>query len=164
MNTPAAQAIDLQALQEALAQLHDISQPAEPSWWPLAPGWWGLIALAVAVLLGCFLFRLWWRKTALKRAAAKHMHAVTEASQELDDHRFLQALAETLRRAAKQRYPETVGLADSAWAEHLNHTGKTNYFTTNAGAQLLQARFAKVVAVDREQQLAAVQAWLKVAL
>lgn len=155
--------VDPQQLQAALAQLHDISLPADPSIWPLATGWWLLLGAVFAVALALAAFLFWRKKTALKRAASAHLASLAE-SDSLDDQQFLQMLAETLRRAAKQRYPEMVGFTGDDWAAALNRTGATNYFTTNAGEQLLQARFGKVKGVNREQQLTAVQAWLEAAL
>ncbi|HET9483332.1 MAG TPA: DUF4381 domain-containing protein, partial [Xanthomonadales bacterium] len=50
-------------------QLRDIHLPAEPSWWPPAPGWWLLAILVIAALV--FLVRFAWRKRReLRRRAA----------------------------------------------------------------------------------------------
>lgn len=157
-----AAAIDPQALQAALAQLNDIALPAEPGFWPLAPGWWLLLLSIVLVVLGLLLFGYWRRKTALRRAALAHWQTLQNL--EGDDQAFLIALAQMLRRASLARYPESAGLTDAAWAEHLNHSGKTHFFSTSAGQQLLHARFAKHVSVDRERHLQAAHDWLKVAL
>lgn len=152
--------LDPQQLQQALAQLHDIAEPAAPSWWPLAPGWWGLL-VGLLLLLGLFfLCRYWWQKTALRRAALKHFTAVEAAATEVDDQRFLVALAELLRRASQQRYPDSAGLAGAAWAAHLNRVGETNFFTTQAGQQLLESRFSNSVSIEREPYLLAVKSWL----
>lgn len=160
-------AIDPQALQAALAQLNDIALPAEPGFWPLALGWWLLLLSIVLVTLGAVLFAYWRRKTALRRAALAHWQALKNLendAQAFDDQAFLVELAQMLRRASLVRYPASAGLTDEAWAEHLNHSGKTNFFSTTAGQQLLQARFAKHVSVDRERHLQAAHDWLKVAL
>lgn len=164
MTPSSGNAIDPQQLQQALAQLHDIAEPAAPGWWPLAPGWWALLAAVVSVLLLAWLARHWWRKTALRRAAAKHLAALREAANEHSDRDFLIALAELLRRASRQRYPQSVGLTGEAWAAHLNHAGETNFFTTQAGQQLLESRFSGSVDVDRDVHLSAVNAWLARAL
>lgn len=157
-----AAAIDPQALQAALAQMHDIALPAEPGFWPLAPGWWLLLLAAVVLLLAVLLFGFWHRKTALRRAALAHWQTLQNL--EGDDQAFLIATAQMLRRASLARYPASAGLTDEAWVEHLNSSGKTNFFSSTAGQQLLQARFAKHVTVDRERHLQAAHDWLKVAL
>lgn len=165
MSTPqptTAPGIDPQALQQALQQLHDIATPAPPGWWPLAPGWWLLLAAAVLAVVAVWLFARWRRKTALRRAALQHWQDLESFNG--GDQAFLIAAAQTLRRASRSRYPASAGLTGQAWAEHLNQTGRTNFFTTSAGQQLLQARFAKQVDIDRERYKQAVQQWLQVAL
>ncbi|MFP6817609.1 MAG: DUF4381 domain-containing protein [Pseudomonadales bacterium] len=54
---------------DLLQQLRDIHIPADPLWWPPAPGWW---LLAAATLLGCllavrFVFREYPRRRPIKR-------------------------------------------------------------------------------------------------
>lgn len=154
--------IDPQALQQALAELHDIQLPTEPGLWPLAPGWWVLLAVVAALIFSVFLFRYWWRRTALKRAAIAEWQTVADS--ELAGQALLTALAQLLKRAAISRDPHAAALTDQHWADYLNQQGQTNFFTTQAGQQLLAERFGKVVDVDAEQQLKAVHDWLKVAL
>lgn len=161
---PDSPAIDPQALQAALAQLHDISLPAAPSGWPLALGWWLLLSFLLAAVAVVFAGRWWWRKTALRRAAQQHLASVLASQHELSDPQFLQALAATLRRAAKAKNSKAASLVGQSWADYLNHTGQTDFFTSEAGMQLLQARFAPVVSANRRAQIAAVEHWLKVAL
>lgn len=154
--------IDPQALQQALAELHGIHLPPEPGIWPIAPGWWLLLCLAATLFLVVIIFRYWWRRTALKRAAMAEWQALSVT--ELDGQTLLTALARLLKRVAISRDSTAAALTDQRWAEYLNQQGQTNFFTTQAGQQLLTARFGKVVDVDTERQLQAVQAWLKVVL
>lgn len=42
-------------MQELLAQLRDIHEPAPIGWWPLAPGWWILAGALVALLFAAIL-------------------------------------------------------------------------------------------------------------
>lgn len=161
MNQPAAP-IDPQALQQALAQLHDIQLPAEPGWWPLAMGWWLTFAALGLALVAILLGRYWWRRTAVKRAALAEWRTIAEA--DVDEQQRLIALAQLLKRAAISQDAAAAGLTEQRWAAYLNQQGKTNYFTTQAGEQLLMARFSRQPNTDLSRQLAAVQQWLKVAL
>jgi hypothetical protein len=156
--------IDPQQLQQALAQLHDIAEPAAPGWWPLAPGWWALSACVVLAVLGLAGAYYWWRKTALRRAAAQHLRNLEQASATTDDLEFLSNLADLLRRASRQRYPQSVALTGQAWAEHLNQVGQTDFFTSEAGKKLLESRFSGAVSVAREPYITAVAMWLQKAL
>lgn len=161
-----ASQIDPQALQQALAELHDIQLPAEPGLWPLAPGWWLLMALMVTLILVSVAFLYWWRRSALKRAAMAEWQTLAEASRtgDLNDPALLKALARLLKRVALTRNPRAAALTDQRWADYLNQQGQTVFFTTKAGQQLLNERFSRVVEVDAERQLAAVHNWLKAVL
>lgn len=158
----AGNSIDPQALQQALAQLHDIQLPAEPGWWPLATGWWLVMATVVFAVAVALVGGYWWRRTAAKRAALAEWQRIVEAN--VSDQQRLVALAQLLKRAAMSRDAEVAALTDQRWADYLNQQGSTNYFTTQAGQQLLMARFAPVVKTDMQRQYQAVQQWLKAAL
>lgn len=166
MNPAASNApsIDPAALAEALAQLNDIQLPPGPSFWPLAPGYWALVIGFLIAVLASFLLRLWWRKTALRRAARGQLKQLKAEQQQLDDRAFLQALASLLRRAASALDSDSVALTGEPWVDYLNQRGKTNFFSTQAGQQLLEARFTKLPPLDRQRQLDAVEAWLGAAL
>lgn len=160
--TNSAPQIDPQKLQQALSQLHDIQLPAEPGFWPLATGWWLLIAGIIGVVVIAIAARYWWRRTALKRAAMAEWQEI--ASSNLEGQALLTALAQLLKRVAVNLDANAAALTDQRWAEYLNQQGKTNFFTTQAGQQLLMARFARVSQIDAEPQLKAVQQWLKAVL
>lgn len=59
-----------------LAQLEGLIDPAQTSWWPLAPGWWILAALLLITLalLGLWLLR-YTQRNAYKKAALKRLQA-----------------------------------------------------------------------------------------
>ena len=162
---PAAPAmIDPEQLQQALAQLHDISTPADPSWWPLAPGWWVLFGLVLAMLVAVVVFSWWWRKTALRRVARQELQQLEHNHNQLSDQAFLMQAAHLLRRLCLQQDDAVAGLTDAAWADYLNQRGQTNFFTTQAGEQLLQARFGRPEGVERQRYLDALAAWIAVAV
>lgn len=160
--TNAAPQIDPQKLQQALSQLHDIQLPPEPGFWPLATGWWLLIAGILSAVAIAIVARYWWRRTALKRAAMAEWQAL--ANSDLEGQALLTALAQLLKRVAVSLDANAAALTDQRWAEYLNQQGDTNFFATQAGQQLLMARFGRVNKVDAELQLNAVQQWLKAVL
>ncbi len=96
----------------SLDRLNDLALPPEVSWWPLAPGWYGVIAIGLALLIWAALHTLKkWRKNAYRR----------QALQELKNADDPAAVAEILRRTALVFTPrETIAsLSGSAWVDWL---------------------------------------------
>lgn len=99
--------------------LRDIHLPPSPSWWPLAPGWWGLVALLVLALLAA---AWWWRRR--RRQLALERRVLAEVDQALarwrDQPQALAAgLHQLLRRAAVRIDAHALQQQGEAWRQTL---------------------------------------------
>jgi len=103
-------------------QLRDIHLPPDPGWWPPAPGWW-LLALLLLVL-GVFALRLAWRALRVRRwrrrVLAELDRVVAAHAVQPDSARFVAALSQLLRRAARQLDPRAATLRGEAWLDFLD--------------------------------------------
>ena len=131
---------------DLLAQLRDIHLPAEPLWWPPAPGWW-LLGLALLVGLGYVIHRA--------RLAVRRYRPIREARRcyaelyagyqrgEIDSAGYLQQANELLKRL----YVHGVGddrarrANDEAWLAYLNARSGRDNFSEGPGRQLGNQRF-----------------------
>ncbi|WP_425400780.1 DUF4381 domain-containing protein [Aeoliella sp.] len=99
----------------SLDRLHDIVEPPPVSWWPLAPGWYGLLAIA-AVLVAWWGIRRWrqWRANAYRRAALGELKSAKTPAE----------ISELLRRTALAVAPrsEVASLTGERWPEWLAGT------------------------------------------
>ncbi len=103
--------------------LRDIHLPAEPGFWPLAPGWWILIALSLALTA----WGLWrWRAARARRARLQAILAVLQQAEDRyaqshDAHRLAQDLSDLLRRYVRHVRGDTTAtsLSGQAWADYL---------------------------------------------
>jgi hypothetical protein len=100
----------------ALEKLRDIHLPPPVSWWPIAPGWWGLLALfCAALLLAC------WQE-ARRRRGLRHLALaeLRELHQRLDTVADPAAVGVTLavllrRVALSARTSEVAAVTGDAW-------------------------------------------------
>lgn len=66
-----------------LSQLEGLIDPAQTSWWPLAPGWWILALLLVVVLIAVtFLLVKKSRQNAYKKEALNHLNNLKSQQQD----------------------------------------------------------------------------------
>lgn len=145
--------------------LRDIHLPADPSWWPPAPGWW-LLAVLVVVALVEVLRRLYrhvgerrWRD----RVAAELEPIVARHARERDDVRLAAELSLLLRRAARVLDPAAAALHGDAWLGFLDSRIGGDSFTRGPGSVLIDAPWRKSVELDAEALVALVRRWLAVA-
>jgi len=128
-------------LPKALDKLRDIYMPADPSWWPLAPGWW--IVIALLVLSGIYLGFKYYQRKQYQRWQQRVLGEIDKALTEHADNRSLQLarISEVLRRVALQRYPDdkVATLQGNKWLEFLDKTGGDGAFSTKAAGQLTDA-------------------------
>jgi len=92
--------------------------PAEPSWWPPAPGWWGL---ALLFLLAVTLLTRWvLRRRRERRRVALLIAEFDSAVAIADPAARLAEVSQLLRRAARLRDPNATQLHGEAWLHFLD--------------------------------------------
>lgn len=97
---------------ELLARLRDVHPPAEPSWWPPAPGWWIVALVAVALLvLAVRTLPGGWRRWKSRRRLMKALEASTSPAE----------VSQLLRIAALERFPQAqvAGVHGERWLAFL---------------------------------------------
>ncbi|MFC3195231.1 DUF4381 domain-containing protein [Marinicella sediminis] len=110
--------------QQTTLPLRDIRLPAEPGFWPLAPGWW--ILLALLALLMIWLGILWVRYSRRKRRwqAINQQLSTIEFNyrQHHDKQQLLQQLSVFLRRFVKHQLHDHQAVSSSGdrWINALN--------------------------------------------
>ncbi|WP_462320287.1 DUF4381 domain-containing protein [Halochromatium sp.] len=124
-------------------ELRDIHLPAEPGFWPPAPGWWLLFGLLLA--LAFWLGRLGWRRyqqLRRRRGIFGELDQLQNAG--LQGPALIAAVSALLKRVALSRYPRTevAALTGGAWLEFLDRTGGDGRFTGGAGKLLAQGAYA----------------------
>ncbi len=102
---------------DLLAQLRDIHLPADPEWWPPAPGWW-ILALIAGVVLVYGVWRLiarWQRFRPARQAQALYLDvyaAYTHGGMRTDQ--YLHRTNEVLKRFVIYGIGHTAAKPESA--------------------------------------------------
>ncbi len=128
-------------MENAGLPLRDLHLPDAISWWPLAPGWWGVIAI-LALILAVVVWRVHrrWQFNAPRRYA---MRELARYESEYLEHRNPVALgkqlSELLRRGMLAYAPrdEVAGLTGVEWLTWLDRGMPLPYFHTEGGKSLL---------------------------
>lgn len=140
---------------DLLQQLKDIHLPAEPLWWPPAPGWW-LLALA---LICCFAWAiLQLRQAVLRRRpiklARRYYDEVFATYQrgEIDASAYLDQTNELLKRLYVHGLhdDEARRANDASWLAYLDARSGGNGFSQGPGRQLGNQRFSSEPGADPE--------------
>ncbi|MGD8417240.1 MAG: DUF4381 domain-containing protein [Pseudomonadales bacterium] len=140
---------------DLLQQLRDIHLPAEPLWWPPAPGWWllGLLALAGIAYLGVLAHRALQRRRPI-RAARRYYASLYAAYQrgELDDRDYLDGANELLKRLYVHGLQEDAARRanDVDWLAFLDARSGGTSFREGVGRQLGNQRFSRHPEIDPE--------------
>lgn len=112
-----------------LAGLKPIHMPADPSWWPPAPGWWIVAAVVLAAVLALAFYL--WRKYRWQQWQDSILAEVDKIITG-QDQRSLQiaGLSGILRRTALHRYPheQVASLHGRTWLDFLDQNGGEGRF------------------------------------
>ena len=145
--------------------LRDIHLPAEPSWWPPAPGWWLLAALVlVAIVVAVW---TWRRQRRLRGCRQQVLHELEQLiRQHRDDgspERLLRDLHHLLRRVARRHDPRATRQQGMAWRQTLARV-PVDAATLDRLCALDELIYQPPAARDDEVTLAAVRTWLRLAV
>lgn len=100
--------------------LRDVHLPPPPALWPPAPGWW-LLAAVLLLLAAIPLWRAWRRR---RRRAAWARVFQQELGTAGDELGRLTIAVTLLRRALRERQPDSAQLRDAAWLQAVDPTGQ----------------------------------------
>lgn len=156
----------MQPTPSPLDQLADIRLPAEPGWWPLAPGWWLIIALVFCALAAYW----WWRKR--KQRNQYRLIALSELDfifnqylQQQNAADYLHKLSVLLRRTAITAYPHSFNASIKGidWLHWLDATcpGLNQTFASDVGQSLLTNAYQKNPQVDAAALYQLSKEWIK---
>ena len=148
---------------QAGPELRDIHLPADPSWWPPAPGWWILLALAIGAVV--------WVAVVLRRRA-RHRRWQRRILAELDRISampgsngsvpiLISELSQLLRRASRLIDVHAASLRGSAWLTFLDSILGGDEFSSGPGRVLLDGLYQREAHIDVEPLLDLVRRWLK---
>ena len=155
-----------QDLDEGL-DLRDIHLPAEPGFWPPAPGWWLLFAMILA--LAFWLGRSGWnlyRRLRRRERILGELERLQSAG--LQAPALIAAVSALLKRVALSRYPRTevAALTGEAWLAFLDRSGGNGRFAEGPGRALAQGAYAPSFQqggqdFDARALIAVVRDWLR---
>ncbi|CAH1656137.1 conserved hypothetical protein [Hyphomicrobiales bacterium] len=142
-----------------LANLRDIVLPSAIPYWPPAAGWWilAVVLLAcLAILVARMIAR--YRHDAYRRAALRELRAIGPAA----DAVRAQATSAVLKRAALVAFPRenVAALTGEQWLRFLDHTGRMQAFSTDAGRDLVALSCGASVRSDGVAMAAAAERWI----
>ena len=140
---------------DPLQQLRDVHMPADPSWWPPAPGWWLIAAAAIALLvwLTFKLLQAWQARAAIREARTLHLNNLARFQEgEIDEKRYTDITNELLKRLLVVAMGRTqlAPLSGQAWLEALDVSSDSDQFTAGPGSALGDIRYSKTPEVDVE--------------
>ena len=143
-------------------ELRDIHLPADPSWWPPAPGWWILAAIAVGLIAWAAVAL---RKRAGKRRWQRQILAEFEriaAEPVLKNHapNFIGELSQLLRRSSRLVDVNAPSLRGNAWLSFLDSILGGDEFSQGPGRVLLDGAYRREASIDVERLVDLVRRWL----
>lgn len=138
---------------DPLQQLRDVHLPADPNWWPPAPGWW-LLAAVVLAAVAWLIFKAVqaYRRRAPLRTAERLLKELLAAQQrgDIDAAEFLHQGNELIKRVLVRAYGyrEYAPMAGQTWLQALDKISGTDHFSNGNGKALGETRFSANPQVD----------------
>ena len=149
--------------EELLQELKDISPPAEPGWWLIAPGYMIIILLLLS-LLGLLWTAIRRGKSRRRFSAAKlELERIRRAHLESDDAQQLaRELAQWLKRVSLLAFPESrlESISGSGWLSFLDGVLGDESFTRGAGQVFADDIYRRRVQLDSNRILSLCERWL----
>jgi hypothetical protein len=136
---------------EPTLQLRDIHLPAEPGYWPLAPGWWVLIVIALVLIY--FLYKKIAKIRQLKHTnnlMQQELLVIRESyAKHKDKHKLAIDVSNLLNRFVRHVLKDSnaSSLTGDAWIAYLNSRVQGNVFDDFKN-ELTQAQYQKNVEFD----------------
>lgn len=131
---------------EQLQRLRDIHVPAEPSWWPPAPGWWlvALLVAAAAVWLAWHAYSTYRRRRPVRQAQRLYENLYQRYRQgEMSRRAYLHETNELIKRVLIHGLGEHRARRASgeSWLALLDAHLQTAEFSSGPGRALGNSRF-----------------------
>ncbi len=131
-------------------QLRDIHLPAEPGFWPPAPGWWILAVLLLALLL--WLARITLHRYRLRRQRQRILAMLDDLEQDSNTvtPQRIAHISSLLRRLALMRHPRrrVAALTGTDWLHFLDESGGDGRFSHGPGEVLASGPYQPTLPSD----------------
>lgn len=147
-------------------ELRDIHLPADPSWWPPAPGWWMLAVLVVGLALWLC---LWMRRLARRRQWRQRIlreldRVAADDSLKSNTPALIAELSQLLRRAGRMIRAESASLRGNAWLDFLDSIVGSDEFSNGPGRALLDGPYQRESTQNHQVLIDLVRRWMLRAL
>ena len=143
--------------------VRDIHLPADPSWWPPAPGWWLLLGIALAlVAVAVVVLRRHQRRRRWRARVMAELDAIAAHQQrEPNAVRLAAEVSHLLRRASRLLDAGAPALHGDAWLRFLDKPLGGTDFSNGVGRVLLEGPYRRDLDTDVDALLHLARRWLE---